>query len=846
MEGNTSIANKQYNKIEIHLESNNIQENEGNEGNGKKEEQNENIRKEEEKKESEEEKYDLNKDYNFLSILQFVNLFHKVLGLSPISTAELEFSLLHTDIDKLCCNILSKLLLKKEQHRPAKTNKDKDKDKEDNNTNTENNINNSNEKNNSNNNHNSQKEKENNNVFNEENLIQLNETLLKKLNYFYKVYVRYLKRINNITEASSLEMIKKDVEIYNNTKYTNDFYSFTKENLSNKYYDYCDIKTELIVKLFRDLNGEHPLRSITNNHELEILMSNKDTEMNNSKYNKNNDVIELDTNEDNTNKNFKTFESLKTKQKVTLLMFFCNYCMSFSGRQPLYYDEIMNNKEESFINNKKIIPFFYDKENYNNYIFPLNKDCRIYKEKINDIQINKSISESFDIKIKNYEELEKLLEQEKDQSIIKKLKEKLIEFKTNDEEEQKKINSNLKREELYLKAKKLREMNQNCTSEKEKFNNTNYLLMNLSNHMMTRRQLNQITQLSQVTTRNRSNQLLMRERPKELTEEEKHKLKVQRENLEREKRMQKRNQIIERMQKEEEYKLAHPEEAKYLNNKKKREKKKSKKRYNWSDEESEYDDNDYEEELLENYNESDKEKKSKSRKKNYSNSIILSDDEDEKYYYNKNKKTKTEEIDENYEENNSNEIINEGYLIYRYSSNQIELEGNWYVANDPSWKERVSYLFSGSQLTKEVSINVENNEVNVFICSANLMECLQIDILFKYCLEFLAGDFSGYFMYYSKTIEDRFKISLEEQDSLVKIFGEGSNSLGNFNLSGYMNFYRNKELIIEKNNVEEQTIKLAEFKINKNYTMFNPSENEKVIKSYNHRRKRNDNNGEEL
>ena len=846
MEGNTSIANKQYNKIEIHLESNNIQENEGNEGNGKKEEQNENIKKEEEKKESEEEKYDLNKDYNFLSILQFVNLFHKVLGLSPISTAELEFSLLHTDIDKLCCNILSKLLLKKEQHRPAKTNKDKDKDKEDNNTNTENNINNSNEKNNSNNNHNSQKEKENNNVFNEENLIQLNETLLKKLNYFYKVYVRYLKRINNITEASNLEMIKKDVEIYNNTKYTNDFYSFTKENLSNKYYDYCDIKTELIVKLFRDLNGEHPLRSITNNHELEILMSNKDIEMNNSKYNKNNDVIELDTNEDNTNKNFKTFESLKTKQKVTLLMFFCNYCMSFSGRQPLYYDEIMNNKEESFINNKKIIPFFYDKENYNNYIFPLNKDCRIYKEKINDIQINKSISESFDIKIKNYEELEKLLEQEKDQSIIKKLKEKLIEFKTNDEEEQKKINSNLKREELYLKAKKLREMNQNCTSEKEKFNNTNYLLMNLSNHMMTRRQLNQITQLSQVTTRNRSNQLLMRERPKELTEEEKHKLKVQRENLEREKRMQKRNQKIERMQKEEENKLAHPEEAKYLNNKKKREKKKSKKRYNWSDEESEYDDNDYEEELLENYNESDKEKKSKSRKKNYSNSIILSDDEDEKYYYNKNKKTKTEEIDENYEENNSNEIINEGYLIYRYSSNQIELEGNWYVANDPSWKERVSYLFSGSQLTKEVSINVENNEVNVFICSANLMECLQIDILFKYCLEFLAGDFSGYFMYYSKTIEDRFKISLEEQDSLVKIFGEGSNSLGNFNLSGYMNFYRNKELIIEKNNVEEQTIKLAEFKINKNYTMFNPSENEKVIKSYNHRRKRNDNNGEEL
>jgi hypothetical protein len=327
--------------------------------------------------------------------------------------------------------------LKKEQHRPTKQNKDKDKEKDkDNNNNSENNnITNSNEK------YNTQKEKDNNNnVFNEENMIQLNETLLKKLNYFYKVYVRYLRKIYNITELSkSLDMIKNDIEIYNNNKYENDYYSFTKQNLSNKYYDDCDIKTELIVKLFRDLNGEHPLRPISNYHELEILMSNKDAELTNANYKKNN-TIEIDSNDDNNNtNNFKTFESLKTKQKVTLLMFFCNYCMSFSGRQPLYYEELVNNKEESFISNKKIMPFYYDSNNYNNYIFPLNKDCRIYKEKINDIEINKSITESFDIKIKNYEELEKLLEQEKDQFIIKKLKEKLIEFKTNDEEEQKKL-----------------------------------------------------------------------------------------------------------------------------------------------------------------------------------------------------------------------------------------------------------------------------------------------------------------------------------------------------------------------------------------------------------------------
>ena len=869
MEGNISNESKENNRIEIHLENNNIklnespkkksedknQEEEGKNEEEKQKEENKEVKKEEkknkeikdgdkknedkkdeekkeeEKKEVEDEKYDLNKDYNFLSILQFVNLFHKVLGLSPISTTELEFSLLHTDIDLLCCNILSKLLLKKEQHRPTKQNKDKEKDKD--NITTENGSN-SNEKNTNNNIHNNnQKDKENNNTFNQDNLIQLNETLLKKLNYFYKVYVRYLRKLYNITESSkSLEMIKNDVEIYNHNKYENDYYAFTKQNLSNKFFDDCDIKTELIVKLFRDLNGEHPLRPISNYHELEILMSNKDVEMTNNNYNNNNS--ETENNGDNNNINLKTFESLKTKQKVILLMFFCNYCMSFSGRQPLYLKEIMNNREESFVNNKKILPFFNDNNNFNNYIFPLNKDCRIYKEKIDDTEINKSITESFDIKVKNYEELEKLLEQEKDQLIVKKLKEKLIEFKTNDEEEQKKINANAKKEEMYQKANKLREMNQNCTSEFEKFNN-NLLLMNLSNHMMTRRQLNQIAQLSQVSTRNKCNQLLMREKPKELTEEEKHKLKVQRENLEREKRMQKRNQIIERMQREEEYKLTHPEEAKFLNNKKKREKKKSKKRYDWSDEESEYDENDYEEELMENYNNSDNEKKTKSKKRNYTNtnSIVLSDDEGDKIYTNKSKRNKNEDTDENYEENNNsseNEIVNEGYLIYRYSSNQIELDGNWYVVNDPALKERVSYLFSGSQLTKSVPLIIENNETNALICSANLIECLQLNILFKSCLEFLSGDYSGYFMYYSKTIEDRFKLELEIQDSLVKVFGNGTNSLGNFNLVGYMNFYRNKDVIKEKNNIQDQVIKLAEFKINKIYTKFNPTENEKVIK----------------
>ena len=369
---------------------------------------------------------------------------------------------------------------------------------------------------------------------------------------------------------------------------------------------------------------------------------------------------------------------------------------------------------------------------------------------------------------------------------------------------------------------------------------------------MTRRQLNQITQLSQVSTRNKFNSLILKEKPKELTEEEKHQMKVEKEKLERDKRMEKRNQRYEKMQREKEYELNHPEEAQKLLNKKKnreKERKKNKKRHSWSDEESEYEDNEFEEELLENYDNSDSEKKTKKKRGNGSlKNIVLSDDDEdigENMYQPKKKKAKninnesTDNLQQDSNENKS-EIINDGYLIYRYSSNQIELDGNWYVANDPSWKERISYLFSGSQKTKEIKLNIENTDININMCSANLVECIQLDILFQNCLEFLNGDYTGYFIYYSKTIEERFNINLDIQDSLVKISGTGNNSLGNFELNGYFNFFRNKDIIKEKNSVEDQVIKIAEFKINKNYTLFNPTENEKVIKSYNHRRKKND------
>ena len=77
---------------------------------------------------------------------------------------------------------------------------------------------------------------------------------------------------------------------------------------------------------------------------------------------------------------------------------------------------------------------------------------------------------------------------------------------------------------LFEKAKKLSTMNTNNISEVEKYKNNDFLLMNISNHVITRNQLSQIAKINQQTIH--SSQM----KTHELTEEEKHKMKIEREN----------------------------------------------------------------------------------------------------------------------------------------------------------------------------------------------------------------------------------------------------------------------------------------------------------------------------
>lgn len=159
--------------------------------------------------------------------------------------------------------------------------------------------------------------------------------------------------------------------------------------------------------------------------------------------------------------------------------------------------------------------------------------------------------------------------------------------------------------------------------------------------------------------------------------------------------------------------------------------------------------------------------------------------------------------------NQEEDIIMQGKLLYRYLLNQIELEGCWSMNNDAT-RERFSYLFLREKERHICPISINNNvnynhknvkssqhfkdQIFLTICAANLHEAILIpnNNVFNTILNYLSGEYHGFFMYYDKTIEDRFNLNLTVEDNLVRISGEGTNNLGNFNILGFINFYTTK------------------------------------------------------
>ena len=229
-------------------------------------------------------------------------------------------------------------------------------------------------------------------------------------------------------------------------------------------------------------------------------------------------------------------------------------------------------------------------------------------------------------------------------------------------------------------------MNVNSISEVDE---TQILIMSNSSGVTTRLQLNNIT--NSIQKEKNTNQ-----KPKELTEEEKRKQKIIKENYERDKRMEKRNRIHEQILKDEEYKLKHNGESMFGKKKRNRNKKKKKHHKNsWSDDEED----EYNEQLENEMNiESDDDDEYTNGRKHKTNN--------KNYYNGNNYYDGSYEVSErgNEDKNASQDIINEGYLLYRYSSNQIEIEGYWYVNDEPSIKKVIGMLMMNLQLKKELVI----------------------------------------------------------------------------------------------------------------------------------------------
>ena len=298
------------------------------------------------------------------------------------------------------------------------------------------------------------------------------------------------------------------------------------------------------------------------------------------------------------------------------------------------------------------------------------------------------------------------------------------------------------------------------------------------------------------------------------------------------------------------------------------------------------------ESFISDINEIFSEKKAYSTKNQKKNQNNASNSQNNKSSSNINKDFLDEE-EMNQMTNDNNEIVMEGNLFYRYGMDQIELDGLWSLSSETA-KCHFSYLLSSKQKVIQIHIdpkdlgikdiskinnneinnhiqnqdgemnnmnneikNINNNNYNIMmkcnkyfdistkkyilnLCSANIFEALLIPDyeLFKYILSFLSGEYHGFFVYFGKTIEDNFNLNFNYEDNQVRVSGGGKNNLGDFNIIGYVNFFTMKEQLLNNNDLESEVIKFGMIKLTRIYSDFNSNENNRVIKSFQHSRKK--------
>ena len=206
---------------------------------------------------------------------------------------------------------------------------------------------------------------------------------------------------------------------------------------------------------------------------------------------------------------------------------------------------------------------------------------------------------------------------------------------------------------------------------------------------------------------------------------------------------------------------------------------------------------------------------------NESEEVISSKPSQNTVQYEKIKRDDSIEVEED-------EIIMEGNLLYRYSQDQIEIEGTWSMSSEKEKNKpyRFSYLLSQNKNKEVIQIPIKKEDIDfsyyepsinaskymsndnehfiLNLCNANIFEVLLIpnQNLLNNILTMLTGEYHGFFVYFSKTIEDRFYLNYTFEDNQVRVNGKGNNNLGEFNFLGYVNFFTIKEQLLENNKVK--------------------------------------------
>lgn len=153
---------------------------------------------------------------------------------------------------------------------------------------------------------------------------KLQEMLLKKINYFYKTYIRYLKRIYELNDNNKIyEIIQKDVMDF---KQRINRFNLDAANLEEKEYEDLDLKNSMIIEFFRNLRGRNPFLKDniqTDNMDKFLDMNDeqdKEKEINNGEVYHNNEIY---NNNDPYLQDYLTFNELSLKDKIEVLFFFC-------------------------------------------------------------------------------------------------------------------------------------------------------------------------------------------------------------------------------------------------------------------------------------------------------------------------------------------------------------------------------------------------------------------------------------------------------------------------------------------------------------------------------------------